>query len=1577
MKPMWLLAILGSACLFQLATSAELKKDPTYLIVAPTTVRPNQLLRISAAILKLEYESFTVTAIVRKLNGDNYDEICSTTETFSRVGNYEMTMLTRDSMSPGNYTLRVAGYSDSSQIGQIFSNDTELFFNGKEVSVFIQLSRPFYRQGQTVRLRVIPVQKNLMAVSTTMDVTIKDPDGYPVRKFYTQHTNAGGVVSLSYALSPNLVSFGDWTVQVYCQDYLYNKTFRVEEFYPPLFYVNVSMPTTMLRNSFGISGVVASNHTTGRGTKGSCIITLEILSMSSSEREPINTLTREIPYFDGRTDFMFNRQEMSENPNTLVGKELRVTARVLDWFYNTTSIGFQSAIVYIEDVEIKFLGGSVWSFKPELPFSIYIAGIKRDGSPLDPYNENRTINLEIAETDDIVGDRTRLDTVELSTETSVAEYVLYPKATTNRILVRAKYENEQDTRRELVATRFWSPNDYYIQLTTPTKSPSVGQYMIFNVKTNTFIEFIYYHIVAGGNILVSDTLQMFSRNKLFSVALSRDMAPNARIIAYFVAADGQVVVDSLNFNVNGSRLHEMTLRFNRGKDFTYSSVEISSTADPLSYVAFSAIEYQLYELGARNGLTWEEVYQELYTYDAPANTSISHYWLKQGQMEGSFNAPVPSYAHDANSTFFFAGLYAFSDANVSAVYTTCNKTQGYYPCMDGKSCYDFKDICTNREECGYDRRDEMGCFNNETYDVALYNGDKLWRTRHIRQYFLDGSFLWEDQFTKPDGRIDFKVDVPTYPTTWVVSGFAMSKDYGLAILPIPTQFDGVRPMYITVEGTSHVRNGEHMTLRVAVFNFWIEDMDVLLTVHSSDDYQFVELDLNTAVLGVPVDGPHQVLVPVFAGSNRQVLLPVRPRTFGHLVITISASCVVGGQTVVHHVFVDHYGVPEHYITSKQVDLTIANSERLPDMLLPVDEVVVDPEQRIQNYVPGSPKTRIFVLGDVVGVSFFPYTHYDLNSENLLRQPYGTGAEAVFNFAVNVYTLKLLRPLSSITMEEINKVLFTLNIALQEMMFYMQEDGSFKEFRWSDKSSTWLTAIALQALSDARTVSPDKFQDFEVPVVTLTKAAAWLAAQQDNSTGAFQEINTIYNRRFTSDFTLPFETEDETIEYRPSNLSLTALSVLALSQTGELSADANVAAQRATSLGAEYIEKYIEQVQDPFELSICLYALITAGKTTKESATLQRLNSMARKESQMIYWSTSPIEAIDKGHSGQDTVVRLLSKQFSNVTSYATSATSYAMLSNMKNSAPENDLKEMQKFLQEQHMWVGGFSSTQDTLIAMQALSVRAVNNQNRNTYALSFEFRSDQNENWFESFTIDQSNWFKQQVIETPSHWGSIQTVVKGHGVALIQLETTLNHEHEFQLRKPPNPVFHLGNYNNDIRTSGFNHSYIDYRICPSYIAGGQSGMSVMEVAVPSGYVVHNRTLQKYVLDARAANSTLRNAEYYNNKAVFYFDYLDQNEERSCVEFSAVRWFPVANITQTLSLKVFEYYEPGNFNYTLYEKVQLRTLTVCLVCGSYQCPYCPHYASAPGLTPSISLTAFTVIITLFLLKFQHISTILK
>lgn len=116
--------------------------------------------------------------------------------------------------------------------------------------------------------------------------------------------------------------------------------------------------------------------------------------------------------------------------------------------------------------------------------------------------------------------------------------------------------------------------------------------------------------------------------------------------------------------------------------------------------------------------------------------------------------------------------------------------------MDGLSCYDHKMICTWKPECSYDHKDEMGCFGNETYQIKLYDDDSLWRTKHIGAFYKDGSFMWQDQFTKPDGRIDIRVNVPTFPSTWVVSAFAMSRENGLAILPVPARVPDLPPIYV-------------------------------------------------------------------------------------------------------------------------------------------------------------------------------------------------------------------------------------------------------------------------------------------------------------------------------------------------------------------------------------------------------------------------------------------------------------------------------------------------------------------------------------------------------------------------------------------------------------------------------------------------------------------------------------------------------------------------------------------------------------------------------------------------------------
>ena len=49
---------------------------------------------------------------------------------------------------PGKYKLRLQGRLDALVSGNIFTNETDIEFSKKKVSLFIQMSRPLYRQEQ-------------------------------------------------------------------------------------------------------------------------------------------------------------------------------------------------------------------------------------------------------------------------------------------------------------------------------------------------------------------------------------------------------------------------------------------------------------------------------------------------------------------------------------------------------------------------------------------------------------------------------------------------------------------------------------------------------------------------------------------------------------------------------------------------------------------------------------------------------------------------------------------------------------------------------------------------------------------------------------------------------------------------------------------------------------------------------------------------------------------------------------------------------------------------------------------------------------------------------------------------------------------------------------------------------------------------------------------------------------------------------------------------------------------------------------------------------------------------------------
>merc|ERR1719336_3532280 len=81
-----------------------------------------------------------------------------------------------------------------------------------------------------------------------------------------------------------------------------------------------------------------------------------------------------------------------------------------------------------------------------------------------------------------------------------------------------------------------------------------------------------------------------------------------------------------------------------------------------------------------------------------------------------------------------------------------------------------------------------------------------------------------------------------------------------------------------------------------------------------------------------------------------------------------------------------------------------------------------------------------------------------------------------------------------------------------------------------------------------------------------------------------------------------------------------------------------------------------------------------------------------------------------------------------------------------------------------------------------------------------------------------------------------------------------------------------------------------------------------------------------------------------SGKTIWYFDHIP-NVTR-CFEHTVRRYFPVANLTRTRQAVLVESLRPERFFVTTFNATSLYILSICEVCGSYQCPYCPFYSSA-------------------------------
>jgi len=136
--------------------------------------------------------------------------------------------------------------------------------------------------------------------------------------------------------------------------------------------------------------------------------------------------------------------------------------------------------------------------------------------------------------------------------------------------------------------------------------------------------------------------------------------------------------------------------------------------------------------------------------------------------------------------------------------------------------------------------------------------------------------------------------------------------------------------------------------------------------------------------------------------------------------------------------------------------------------------------------------------------------------------------------------------------------------------------------------------------------------------------------------------------------------------------------------------------------------------------------------------------------------------------------------------------------------------------------------------------------------------------------------------------------------------------------------------------------------------------MAVLAVDTPSGYILEQWAADRLV--RISAVPELRDSDTTNPAATVWFLDSVPNVTR-CLSWTVKRYFPVANLTRTRQAVLAEALRPERFTVRTFNATSLYVLSVCEVCASFQCPYCPHYSGAPVLAAAVTVLAIASLLS--------------
>ncbi|XP_026229067.1 alpha-2-macroglobulin isoform X2 [Anabas testudineus] len=1455
-------AVMLASALLHAATSAHLN-DTIFVVTVSSRLTGSQQ-EILCAQIQDPTESVSLTITLNMDSGSTVILEEAVEEDFYHCLSFQVPAVRSRVLATIN--VNIQGESGS------MSKKTKVVIEPPAFIHIIQTDKPIYKPGQTVKFRIVSMDANFIPVNRVYKlVELQDPMSNRIAQWLDRSTG-GGILDFSHPLIPEAAQGNYMVIATTDQDEQISHSFEIKEYVLPKYEVKVHLPNVITILDQEATLKICGKYTYGKPVSGSvkaviCRKAMWFFWYINDQAKDIcktYTLTTDKSGCAAQTvnltEFSLSKSMYRENFEVNAEIEEFGTGVILKG-RGQTRFSHVIRTVTFEDVPE--------TYKPGIPFEGKVKVVDPQNNPVANesvymmYNsQNLVLTTNIKGMASFYLDTSRwTDTITLqaSSKKTVENHhygsrVLQPEYRPAYLHVNAFYSKSSSFVKLLQVSEMISCD----------KDAAVrAQYIIQGKelkKGQEVLDFFYLvmsrgRIVQHGQVPVTVKAETVNHGKV-SIPLGQvtDLAPFAQVVVYTVMPSGEAVADGRDFPIQLCLNNKVSLKFSSLQKLPADKTSLSLQAHPGSMCSVRAIDQSVLLLKPEQELSVDYVYSQLpfqklsgYTHDTE---DYEPYPCLPEPVP--MPQPVPDIVNETAPQRETRSIYFRLPNNKDDVYSIFKEVgikivtnSDVKKPICHATMYDYEYIYAEADAAIEDVLDSPVpmAFNMMPLSSGVMKGKEEEKKETVRTFFPE-TWIWDLVTVGDSGSVDVEKTVPDTITKWAAGAFCVSS-VGFGVSP-NTGLTVFQPFFVSLTLPYSVIRGEVFTLKATVFNYLSKCIMVKVMLAASEQYTFRNCD------------GCQYSVCLCGEESRTFSWIVTPTALGDVSLKVSAEALKTDVLCGNEVAT----VPDVGQIDTVIRTLLVEAEGTPQMishnalLCPVDGPV---EKNIsllmpEMFVAGSARGSFSVLGDLMGRAM-------KNLHKLLAMPYGCGEQNMVLFAPNIFILNYLKSTGQLTLEIQDKATRFLESGYQRELTYKHDDGSYSAFGKNDESgNTWLTSFVMKSFGGARPyiyVNPDH----------INSARRWLSGLQQQD-GCIKSVGKLFHNGMKGGVS--------------DDVSLTAYITAALLELDTSVTDPMV--QRCLGCLKEAV---VGQLDNLYTTALMSYTFTLAGDQDMRSKLLTYLHQKSSTQAGTRHWKRD--EASKK-----------------TLDSLEVEMTSYVLLALLSGPALTDFgldySSDIVRWLTQQQNPYGGFSSTQDTVVALQALAKygAATYREEGSTTVTVTSLGGLSKE-----FTVDQSNrllYQEEKLTEVP---GEYTVKAEGQGCVLAQISMHFN--------IPPPPDF-----------SAFNISTHTMSKCnvsrPQLILfvhvryqgrREETNMAIINIKLLSGYI-----LDKTSLNLLKNDNSVKRVDLEEGFINIYLDGL-KKEKTNMYSVTLEEDLPVRNLKPAV-VKVYDYYQTSDEAVTEY-----------------------------------------------------------